>query len=185
MINWLVNSRFNLGLRPATASSNSLFNREADGIDGNASAFPDSFTLETLLVPADASHPSLFARFLDQQRRIRALVFNPLRILFHSLQTSDTPSRFFSITSTLFARVPGAARSPSKYAHQSAPAHPATRSRTERHNARLYFVTSLLPYSPPRNLIRRLIILWRRDTEPTLLAWVYTPVSGFVFDALA
>jgi hypothetical protein len=96
--------------------------------------FP-TVTLETLLVPADASHRSLFARFLDQQRKIRALVFNPLRILFHSLQTSDTPSRFFSITSTLFARVPGAARSPSKYAHQSAPAHPATRSRTERHNA--------------------------------------------------
>ena len=47
------------------------------------------------------------------------------------------------------------------------------------------FVTSLLRPFTRRNLISRLIILWRRDTEPILVAWVYTPVRGFVFDALA
>jgi len=62
---------------------------------------------------------------------------------------------------------------------------PGKRTGSGRYSLCLYFVTSLLPYSPPRNLIRRLIILWRRDTEPTLAAWVYTPVSGFVFEALA
>jgi len=59
MVRSVMNSRFNLGLRPATASSNSLFDRKADGIDGNSSAFSDRFTFEALLVPADASHSSL------------------------------------------------------------------------------------------------------------------------------
>jgi hypothetical protein len=49
----------------------------------------------------------------------------------------------------------------------------------------LYFVTSLLRPFTRRNLISHLIILWRRDTEPILVMWVYTPVSGFVFGALA
>jgi hypothetical protein len=73
MINSLMNSRCNLGLRRATASSNSLFNRKADGINGNTSAFPDTFTLETLLVPAEASHSSLFALCSHQERKIRSL----------------------------------------------------------------------------------------------------------------
>jgi hypothetical protein len=68
-----MNSRCNLGLRRATASSNSLFNRKADGINGNTSAFPDTFTLETLLVPAEASHSSLFALCSHQERKIRSL----------------------------------------------------------------------------------------------------------------
>jgi hypothetical protein len=38
-------------------------------------------------------------------------------LFFCSLQKSDTPSRFFSITSTLFARVPGFAPPP----HQNTP----------------------------------------------------------------
>src|SRR5258708_39376318 len=107
MVNSVMNSRFHLGLRPATTSSSSLFNRKADGIDSNASAFPDRFTLESLFVPAEASHSSLFALSSRKERNLRPFVFNHLRTLFHSLQKNDTPSRFFSITSTLFARVPG------------------------------------------------------------------------------
>jgi hypothetical protein len=79
-----MNSRFNLGLRPATASSNSVFNRTADALDGNASAFPDDFTLETLLVPAEASHSSVFALSSRQEQNFRLFVFNQLQTSLHS-----------------------------------------------------------------------------------------------------
>jgi hypothetical protein len=70
------------------------------------------------------------------------------------LQTSDTPSRFFSITSALFARVSGAAPSPPKYAHQSAPARPATRSRTQRPNAdQANWIWSLFAMSLFRHIV--------------------------------
>jgi hypothetical protein len=131
MINSLMNSRFNLGLRPATASSDALLNRKADGIDGNAPAYPDRFTFETPLVPAEASHSSLFALSSRQERNFRPFVFNHLHTLFHSLQRSDTPSRFFSIASTLFARVPGTRPpSPPNTPTEPAPARPAMRSTT-------------------------------------------------------
>jgi hypothetical protein len=90
-----MNSRFNLGLRPATASSNSLFNRTADALDGNAPAFPDTFTLETLLVPAEASHSSVFALSLAQRAKFSPLCFQSVAnvsslffTLFHSSQRS-------------------------------------------------------------------------------------------------
>jgi hypothetical protein len=103
-----MNSRFNLGLRPATASSHSLFNRQADGIERNASASPDRFTLGTLLVPADASHSSLFARFLRQQRKIRALVFQSLAHAF-SLFADERHaiSLLFNHFHTLCKKYPG------------------------------------------------------------------------------
>ena len=191
-----MNSRFNLGLRPATASSDALLNRKADGIDGNAPAYPDRFTFGTPLVPAEASHSSLFALSSRQERNFRPFVFNHLHTLFHSLQRSDTPSRFFSIASTLFARVPGTRPPPHQIRPPSQPRlgqrcvlqhRPGKRTGSGRCSlfACLYLVTSLLRPCTRRNLIRRLIILWRRDTEPILVTWVYTPVSGFVFDALA
>ena len=37
------------------------------------SAFPDTFTLETLLVPAETTHSSLFAHCSHQERKIRSL----------------------------------------------------------------------------------------------------------------
>src|SRR6266851_934972 len=77
-----MNSRFNLGLRARNRPSSSLFNRKADGIDGNASAFPDSFILEELLVPAEASHSSLFALSSRNERNFRSFVFNHLPTLF-------------------------------------------------------------------------------------------------------
>jgi len=104
---------------------------------------------------------------------------------------------------TLGKSLGGKAPSPPEYARQSASARPSdafqrsapTPARQANWNwllvaARystlcLCFVTSLLRPFTRRNLISRLIILWRRDTEPIPVAWVYTPVSGFVFDALA
>ena len=151
-------------------------------------------------MPAEASHSSLFALSSRNERNFRSFVFNHLPTLFTLCKKSNAPSRFFSITSTLFARVPGGRPpSPPKYLHQSASASDASlpersapsdqASELELAAARcslcLYFVISLLRPFTRRNLIRRLIILWRRDTEPILVAWVYTPVSGFVFDALA
>jgi hypothetical protein len=64
--------------------SDSLFNRAADALDGNAPAFPDSFTLETLLVPAEASHSSVFALSSRKERNFRLFVFNQLQTCVHS-----------------------------------------------------------------------------------------------------
>jgi len=193
-----MDSRCNLGLRGATAASNSLFNRKA-GESTEMRRPPDTFTLETLLAPAAATHSSLFALCSPQKRRIRSWFSITCVLFFHSWQKNGTPSPFLSITSTLFCKSAGGV-GPRKYAHQSASPRPATRSNgapntdqasepdlvAARHSPLcLYFVTSLLRPFTRRNLISRLIILWRRDTEPILAAWVYTPVSGFVFGALA
>jgi hypothetical protein len=131
--------------------------------------FPDTFSSETLLVPDEASHSSVFIPLLALMSGIFAPLFSiTCAFPFRLLQTSGPPSRFFSITSILFARVrvtrrAGRTFSPPKYLHQLA----RQRTGTGRCSQCLYFVTSLLPDPAPRNLIRRLIILWRRDTEPT------------------
>jgi len=196
-----MNSRCNLGLRRATASSNSLFSRQADGINGNASAFADTFTLETPLVPAGATHSSLFG-----SAHTRSAKFAPcFQSLVQSFSLFAKERNAISIPFNHFqtlCKSAGGVRPPPRQNTSVSPRRLGQRRvPTERRNtdqaseldlvaARysplcLCFVTSLLRPCTRRNLISRLIILWRRDTEPILVAWVYTPVSGFVFDALA
>jgi hypothetical protein len=50
---------------------------------------------------------SVFARPSRKEPNSRPLVFHHLRALFHSLPKINTPSRFFSITSTTFCKSPG------------------------------------------------------------------------------
>jgi hypothetical protein len=77
-----MNSRFNLGLRPATAQE--TFQAQ-DAIDGNASAHPDTFALETLLVPAVASHSLLTALLSVPRVKFSPLCFQSLAHSFSLL----------------------------------------------------------------------------------------------------
>jgi hypothetical protein len=121
-----MNSRCTLGLRRATASSNSLFNRKADGINRNASAFPDTFTLETLLVPAEATHSPLFALCSHQERKIRSwfsitCAVSPLR------KRAERHLHSFQSLPHSFQERRGRPSRP-EYARRSASARPATHS---------------------------------------------------------
>ena len=80
------NSRFSLGLRPGTASNNSLFHRKAGALGRNAQAVPDTFSIETLLVPAEASRSSLFILSSRNERNFRPLVSISCALLFTLLQ---------------------------------------------------------------------------------------------------
>src|SRR5260370_17011004 len=129
MVNSIMEPRFHLGLRPATTSCSSLFNRKADGIDRNASAFPDRFTLETLLVPAEASHSSLFA-LSSRSSEIFAPLFSITCALFFTLckRTTRHLASFQSLPHSL-RECQGSPPSSPKYAHQAASARPPARCR--------------------------------------------------------
>src|SRR6267154_4643094 len=178
------NSRFRLASRTANASNHSHFQPR------------------DCLCPG-GSHSSVFFSPRAVSEIVRPFVFNHLRTPCHSF-ANDRPAisllfnHFHTLCRSKSTRGWVSPLSPPKYLHQSASAsdaslaqrsaptdHASERNWPLRCSLCLYFVTSLLPCPRPRNLIRRLIILWRRDTEPTLAAWVYTPVRGFVFDALA
>jgi hypothetical protein len=134
MANSVTHSRFNLGLRPATASSNSLFStaKHTESTETRP-PFPTVSSSKRCLCP-------LWLLILHSlgSPRAKSEIFVPLFsitcALFFTLCQRATRhlASFQSLPHSLPEYPGGRPTSPPKYAHQSASTRPAPRSRTER-----------------------------------------------------